>query len=319
MTIELFLNEASVPTGNIDIDEARRLFSSFVGTIRCLRKHAGEVIFNTDTAISNMSLGDKFTVAALRNQSECVEEGQYLKRIQDRRPFSRVISELNAPDPGRIEYKIPVTANHKAGDIFFGLGLSVSLSGVSVSFQTSNFWHSHRIELDRSWLEEDGTVTQTVVTASNACCCDDADLLSDGIKPAPGPGVKNGFELWERREEMFPGLNFIPRVRAQIEALLAGERVFHVVQRKLAEINRAALDWRKGNTEFPVFECHVRPESTSRIDEGLVDFKDSNGFVRTFSNHLDYGPAENRLHFLYDTDPNKHILIGHVGRKIGIG
>ena len=319
MTIELFLNEASVPTGDIDIDEARRLFSSFVGTIRCLKKHAEEVIFNTDTAISNMSLGHNFTVAALRNQSECVEEGQYLKRIQDRSPFSRVIDELNAPDPGRIEYKIPVAASHKAGVIVSGLGLSVSLSGVSVSFQTADFWHAHRIELERSWLEDDGTVTLTAVTASNACCCDDADLLSAEIKPVPGPGVRDGFELWERRAEIFPGLKFIPRVRAQIEALLAGERVFNVVQRKLAEINRAALDWREGNTEFPVFECHVRPESSSRIDEGLVNFKDANGFLRTFSNHLDYGPAENRLHFIYDTDPNKHILIGHVGRKIGIG
>lgn len=63
----------------------------------------------------------------------------------------------------------------------------------------------------------------------------------------------------------------------------------------------------------------MRPESGTRIQKGFVDFAGADGLVETYSDHADFGPAEGRIHILLKTDPTRHAVVGHVGRKLGIG
>src|SRR5262249_8908510 len=118
---------------------------------------------------------------------------------------------------------------------------------------------------------------------------------------------------------LFPNLEFISRVRSQIEGFRAGQREFDNAYQKLWGLEKAIERWKATNDVTPNYGFYVRGESPSRINEGHVDFRDDDGVSRTFSDHADFGPSENRLHFIVLHDPQRRCLIGHVGRKIGIG
>ena len=86
---------------------------------------------------------------------------------------------------------------------------------------------------------------------------------------------------------------------------------------KLSGINKAVSEWASGSVPYPIFPFNVRPESSTR--KKFVKFNDSDDIERTFSDHADLAPTEGRIHFLLLSEPKKHALVGHVGRKLGIG
>ena len=134
---------------------------------------------------------------------------------------------------------------------------------------------------------------------------------------ASRPSFRSGADLWEHRATLLPNLVFIPRTRDQLEAILEGDPVLESVWTKLIGIDRAIEAWRRTNSAHPVFPFNVRPESRRRM--GLVSFNDANGVSRSFSDHTDFAPGEGRLHFIVEAEPVRHALVGHIGRKLGIG
>lgn len=320
MAIEVFLNDLSIPTGRVPLETACAHLRSVVHALRELKRIDDNVILNSDLALNAISLGDGHSIAALRNSQLCVEEGQFLKRLQDRSPFDRVIEITGGQDFALIEFKISDTGSEFDGAIARALGLSWSLDGISFSFETHATWHTTPVRLIRYELDrETGELTELAVEARNLTATTGTTPFEEFLRRPPPPAAVDGVDLWARRGDLFPNLKFLPRVRGQVEGLMAGDRVLAAAVRRLGDIDASVGVWANDGTASPQWTCYMRPESGTRINKGLVDFADADGATATYSDHADFGPAEGRIHILLKTEPSRHAVVGHVGRKIGIG
>ncbi|MBS7533234.1 hypothetical protein KHC28_06120 [Ancylobacter sonchi] len=172
-----------------------------------------------------------------------------------------------------------------------------------------------RYELDR----ETGELAGLAVEARNLTATIGATPFEEFLRRPPPPAVVDGVDLWARRSDLFPNLQFLPRVRGQVESLMASDRILAAAVRRLGDIDASVGAWANDGTAAPQWTCYMRPESERRINKGLVDFADAGGVTETYSDHADLGPAEGRFHILLKSEPSRHAVVGNVGRKIGIG
>ncbi|QOV93437.1 hypothetical protein [Novosphingobium sp. ES2-1] len=317
MPLQLFLNGLSTPSGAVHREQAIRYLLLLVQTARAAKAIDDQVILNCDEPLNGLSLGGGFTVAALRNAGEFVEESQYLKALNNRAPFAVAIDAAPGVEPHAFDYRMSATAPILASEPAVALGLAHRLKGLGLSLPSHDLWKSRMIPLELAELSDAGDITEEVVEARNAASADDVEFHEDSLRADLRPPVASGADIWQHRAELFPSLDFIPRTRQQIEGILPGDPMLEQLWIKLSGINKAVADWAANLVGHPIFPFNVRPESTSR--KGYAKFRDADNVERTFSDHCDLAPTEGRIHFLLMTEPKKHALVGHVGRKLGIG
>lgn len=319
MTLQLFLNDLSTADAPCHLEVAVSHLKQFVATLRATAAVSAQFVLNGDRPLSEMSFGPDWPLAALRNAAGCVDENIYLKTIQDRFPLSQTIADLRGPPAEEFEheYRLCNDAPLKAGSPASSLGLAHQFDGLALSLPSHPFWQSLEIELDRLSLQFDGELVSEKVRARNACSHGCVVHHQGALKLALRPRARHGAELWAQRERLVPNLRFIPRTRQQIESLQHGDPVFDAVLNRLADLDRSIDQWRRQDLAHPVYPFNVRPESRRRLS--LTAFNDADGVTRTFSDHADFAPGEGRIHFLLQAQPVRHALIGHVGRKLGIG
>lgn len=317
MPLQLFLNDLSAPSANVSRVQSVAYLKGLIETVRAARGIDDRLILNCDQPLNELALGAGLTIASIRNDGECVEESQYLKTLNNRAPLSRVLAEADGPDPDSFEYRIPDAAPCSPGSPAKALGLAHLLKGLGVSLASDALWRSRELPLDLFELDANGDITESAVIARNASVAADIAAHEASLRDDLRPPINIGSDLWEHRTELLPNLKFIPRTRAQIEAILAGDPLLDQVWIKLWGLNQAIATWRIAQAPYPMFPFNVRPESRRRIH--LVRFNDTDGIERTFSDHADLAPIEGRVHFIVQNEPHRHALIGHVGRKLGIG
>lgn len=317
MPLQLFLNGLSVPTGDVHREQAIEYLVGLVRTARAAKTIDDQAILNCEQPLNEFSLGGDFSVAALRNTGEFAEESQYLKALNNRAPFSKVLDTAPGVDPNGFEYRISAGTRTWGGTPASALGLAHRLKGLGLSLPSHEAWQSRAISLDLVELMGDADTIERAVEARNASAPTDVESHDQSIRADLRPPVVSGAHIWVNRTELFPSLAFIPRTRQQIEGILSGDPMLEQLWIKLSGMNKAVADWASGTVPHPVFPFNVRPESTSRKKH--VKFNDADGIERTFSDHADLAPTEGRIHFFLVTYPKKHALVGHVGRKLGIG
>ncbi|MEP9386493.1 hypothetical protein [Mesorhizobium sp. KR9-304] len=288
-----------------------------VATIREARGIDAALILNSDVPLANFPLGDGATIASVRNDGECVEESLYLKTVNNRAPLMLAAADVAKVDPDLCEYRLPVAAPLYPGEAAPGLGFAHLFDGLGLSLASHNFWLAQSIELDLATFDSVGELVTTQVVARNADRPATIVSHSAALRALLAPAIADGAELWERRAELLPNLAFIPRTRAQLQGILAGDPMLEQAWVKLRGIDQAIEAWKIVQGAHPMFPFNVRPESKSR--RGLAEFQDADGNPRIFSDHCDLAPTEARIHFVVEVNPERRALIGHVGRKLGIG
>ncbi len=317
MPLQLFINDLSAPTGAVPHEHRVRYLKGLVATVRAAKLIDERLVLNCEKPVNELSLGDGASISTMRNDNACVEESQYLKTLAARAPLSYATAEADGLDAGLFEYKLPAASSICASLAAPALGLAHMLDGLALSFPFHDFWRTQEIDLDLFEMNDQGIVISRAVAARNACAVEDVDAHADALRKILRPRFRNGRELWAHRAKLFPNLVFIPRTRAQIEGILSGDPLLDQAWTKLSGIDQAIAAWGATKSACPLFPFNVRPESKSRM--GLVKFNDENGVSRVFSDHADLAPIEGRIHFIVESKPRRQALIGHVGRKLGIG
>ena len=311
--LQLFMNELSTPLDQCSANDAVARLKNFCAVVQRASSLGGQMVLNMETPLAQMSFGANWPLPVLRNLHGCVEESVYLKTVKDRAPFSVAFDELGGADD--VEYRMPEDAQVFPGNGAVALGLAHQLEGLAVSLPSHLAWTLPEIGLERTRLTHDGDLATDAVVARNASIPDHVDHHANSL--ADQPVVESGIALWGRREELFPNLVFIPRTRAQIEILQKGDPQLRSIIERLSGIDTAIAMWRIADTDHPIFPFNVRPESRSR--RNLARFNDGNLVEHVFSDHADFAPGEGRIHFIMESEPRRHALVGHVGRKLGIG
>ena len=311
--LQLFLNELSTPLQQASATEAVARLKNFCQVVRRASSLDKQIILNMEVPLAQMSFGPNWPLPILRNLHGCVEESLYLKTVKDRAPFSAALGELGGADD--VEYQMPGDAAASPGTAALALGLAHQLKGLAVSLPTHTAWCVPEIDLHRIKLTAEGDLVTDVVIARNASEPVHVDYHAQWL--VTGPDVESGVALWNRREELFPNLVFIPRTRPQIENLMNGDPQLRSIVHRLSGIDTAIGTWLIANAAYPSFPFNVRPESRTR--QNLVCFNDADMVERVFSDHTDFTPGEGRIHFIVMSEPRRHGLVGHVGRKLGIG
>ncbi|MGL4376229.1 MAG: hypothetical protein ACRCT1_07320, partial [Microcoleaceae cyanobacterium] len=132
--------------------------------------------------------------------------------------------------------------------------------------------------------------------------------------------IQDGVDLWERKSELFPHLEFCDRVEKQLEKLAVQKPIFQQkILTRLSELEKAAQNWTEGNFNIKNLPSKVTPESESRLKDFVSEltFICPDGVPRLFSWHSRITPEEWRLYFYFSRElgPGK-IIIGYIGKKI---
>ena len=319
MPLQLFINELSAPNERLARAVATAHLQRLVSTVREAHRIDPALVLNSDVPLVNFPLGAGATIASIRNGGECVEESLYLKTVNNRAPWTLVATEVagDRVDPDLHEYRIRACAPLRPGEIAIALGFANLFDGLSVSLATHDFWLERSIGLDLLTIDAAGEVVIRQVAARNADSPAAIEHHTAELRALLKPTIANGAELWERRAELLPNLVFIPRTKSQLQGILSGDPMLEQAWIKLSGIDQAIEAWKVTESSYPMFPFNVRPESTSR--RGLAEFEDDKGKKRIFSDHCDLAPTEARIHFIVEPMPQRHALIGHIGRKLGIG
>jgi len=313
--LQIFLNERSFEDTVCDRNIAKNRLKALVGAIRAISAKSPQFVLNGSCSLAEINLSGNWSLAAIRNDYDCADESIYLKTVQDRFPFGQAITELKGQAFQNLEYRIPANAACGAGTEAIGLGLAHYFDRLALSLTSNDFWHAPFIALTKSTLNSEGEVEEQTVEAKNAATEDGITHHGDVIVSAPV--VESGVQLWQERTALFPHLEFIPRTRDQIEGMPQGHPCLAPVFEKLIGLESAVAAWHRQETNYPVYPFGVNGESRTR--RGLTAFQDNSGTTRYFEDHAKFTPDEGRIHFILLSEPQRHALVGHVGRKLGIG
>ena len=317
MPIHMFFNEWSLPTGRPARAVCVEYLKSLVAALRAARGIDQELMLHSEHPIASLPLGEIESVASIRNDSDCVEESLFLKALQNRAPFDASALPAEKEDPNYCEYKLELTAPVHPSKVAVGLGMAHIFGGIGLSFASHSFWGRRQIPLDRQALDRCGEISETKVCVLNIDSLAAVNDHDEALRRGLAPNFADGDELRRRRAELLPNLLFIPRTQDQLQGVRNGDPMLEQVWIKLSGIDRAIEAWKVTGGPYPMFPFNVRPESRSR--QALANFRDSTGELKIFSQHCDLAPSEWRLHFILETEPMPHAVIGHIGRKLGIG
>lgn len=142
-----------------------------------------------------------------------------------------------------------------------------------------------------------------------------AEVLRDRILRA----VSGGDALWERREVLFPRLEFCEAVERQVRALTGNEFFFMHVVRAFACLDEALLRWEPGPLH-PAMDHS--PESPTTLNHGtygpMRNFLCPDGVERQFKNHLKLFSNNWRIYYLESRsgDTEGRAFVGYVGAHL---
>lgn len=128
--------------------------------------------------------------------------------------------------------------------------------------------------------------------------------------------VTNGNELWMRKADLFPGLEFCASVQSQISGMDSSSPEFQQILNRLFELQNFTRSWDGSAIKPADFKSKVTPESETRLNKfnRQLTIACPDGNNRLFSWHARYTPGAGRVHFIPNQSTRK-LLIGSIANQ----
>lgn len=310
MELEMVLNELSLKTPVGDIPKARKLMSELISTLR-QAKVSGVKVLRTSNKIDYLELAPNYPIARWRNDPEVdKEEIRFFKTLATKAPFwTNEFQEFKDEfDLSEVRYQ---------GEIVNSIGFALIVDGLPVSFNSETRWKNSYLSLKVLRIEENQEIVSETVEIIHASCRNHVKQHYDWIKNRFRTEILDGEELWNRREELFPNLEFCEEVYKQINYLDNRKPIFRQLIKKLFELEESSKNWTDGAFKLETLASKASVESQSRLRQfdSELSFMCSDGEKRLFSLHVRITPGAWRLHFCTELGPGK-IIVGYIGSKI---
>lgn len=227
-----------------------------------------------------------------------------IRDMRSRAPYSSV---LPAGVAEGTEYRV-------GGKVAKGAGAADLMNGMLVSLLVEVAW-------DRPWVEascdeldsEDGSIITRAVEIRHAARANHAAHHDDWIRQDGIAGFRNGAEIWAAWPDLYPNLERLPSVEANLRDLRR-DWVAPVAWR-LRALDDAAARLDPALSEFPDWGSKITGEGDQR--KRLCRFTDLDGEERLFDLHARVTPGHGRIHLRLVPESGK-IRIAYIGLKLGI-
>jgi hypothetical protein len=311
MDLEMVLNELSLRTPAADIATARQLMSELIQTLSHATRSGVQRVLRTHNDINSIEIAPGYPVVRWRNDNEVSqEERRFFRTLTSKAPFWSDVSEIikNDFDLSEILYE---------GEAARGLCFALVSDALAVSLLSDSCWDCSKLNLEVTQVDDNEELIAKHIELFHACRIKHVKEHAEWIQYRIRVIVNDGLELWNRRNELFPSLEFCEEVAKQMQCLQAGNPMLRQVVKRLDELEKYCKTWIDGAFDYNCLPSKATPESDSRLNQlkKQLTFKCSDGKQRIFSLHLRMTPGAWRLHFCTELGPGK-IIIGYIGQKI---
>jgi hypothetical protein len=311
MDLEMVLNELSLQTPAADIPTARQRMSDLISTVQQATKRGIKKILRTHRDVNTIELAPEYPVARWRNDGEVdLESRRFFRTLTAKAPFW-----TDVPEEIKNDFDLSEVLHQEEQAI--GLGFALVSDALAVSLNSEARWDCSRLELEVTRLDDSEELIDERVEIVHASRSNHVGEHADWIKERIRIAVRDGVELWNRKDELFPKLIFCDSVGEQLQSLSTGNPMLRQVVKRLSELEECCKNWTVGAFDLDSLPSKASPESDSRLKrlKQELTFKCPDGENRTFSLHLRMTPAHWRLHFSAELGTGK-IIIGYIGPKL---
>jgi hypothetical protein len=312
MELEIVFNELSLQSPAADINTAKQWMTEFIKTILAIKPPSNvKRKLRTKSDFQDLLLAPDYPIYKWRKDPDVDIEAQRLIRsLQDKN---------DPPLPDIADPEIQVIYQ---GQDTIGIYYAYVYNSLAISLQSEPQWEASSLEVQVTKINEDEeeqliTTNESVIHAS---CSNHVKEHAVRLKI----NVLNGSELWNRREELFPNLEFCKSGNKQLRELLTGDDKLATVMQKLEIIQQCAQNWKTGFFSLDGYAIEESGESESTMNQYWRErtFMCPDGQERTFERHAKLKDCNWRIYFLPTLETkdletkNKKVIIGYVGTHL---
>jgi hypothetical protein len=311
MDLEMVFNELSLKPPASSVEQARQWMTQFISLVTAATRQGVNRVLRTDADFQIASVAPNYSLINWRNDSEVSrEERQFFRALTNKAPY---LADL----PQTQQTSLASEFFYQDGNIqqpVQGLGYAYLLDSIAVSLPSTQRWQHPSIQLEHRWIEVDEDIYSEQVEVKHCCHPDQVATHRDWITKRLQTGVRDGVDLWYRRDLLFSTLSFCESVATAIQGLGSGNPLLRQVVKQLFELEIYCRDWQEGGFEPDKLPCKVSPESPKTLEQYGQDrtFTCPDGLRRVFSWHVRLTPGAWRVHFLPDPS-TRRVIIGYVG------
>jgi hypothetical protein len=310
MRREMVLNDLCVARQAANLHEARERMALFVLTLVNATHAGAERSLRCLHPIDATEIAPGYPVARWRNDSQVEKEQRtYLSSLLSKSPLLTGADEAGILERGnRSEFLFD-------GRVALGLGAAILLDALAVSFASEGCWDCDRLLVACMFLDDQEELEEESIEVFHASRPEHTETHQDWLSGRSMP-VRDGWDLWLRREQLFPSLCFCEAVAAQLAPLSGGDPLVRQIWKRLGELDRYFSEWDGTRFAPEAIPMKITPESASTLER----YKEErsilcpDGARRTFSWHGRLTPGVWRLYFEPDP-PSRKAFIGYIGRK----
>jgi hypothetical protein len=310
MDLEMVLNELSLQVPAADIPTARRLMSELIRTVRQATTSGVKRVLRTQNDINTIELAPAYPLARWRNDNEVNrEERSFFRTLTAKAPFWTDVAE-------EIKNEIDLSEFIHQGEQAIGLGFALVSDTLPISLLSDSCWDCSRLQIEFKYIDENGDIAKKNLEIIHASRYNHIQEHTTWIQERIRKCVNDGLEIWSRREELFPNLEFCDGVGKQLQNILAGQLELQPVVSTLFVLQNCCKSWKTGLFSLENYAIEESGESEATLNKYGKEriFRCPDGEERMFARHIKLRFCNWRIHFLA-VKPGK-VIIGYVGRHL---
>ncbi|MBD2299891.1 hypothetical protein [Nostoc sp. FACHB-190] len=309
MEIEIVFNELCLLTPSIDINTARQLMSDFINTIIAIKPPSGiKKKLRTQSNFNDLQLAQDYLIAQWRNDPDVdIEARRLIRSLQNRN---------DPPLPDIADPEIEVMYK---GQQTIGICYAYVSNSLAISLQSELHWKASNLEIQVTKINEEEQLVTNNDNVLHASCTSHVQEHYNWIQDIQEricQQVADGEDIWKRKEELFPNLEFCEVVGRQLKNIRTRQLELQPVFKILYELQQCTENWKTGSFNVKGYALEESGESEATLNQYKNErmFLCPDGEKRLFEKHIKLRFCNWRIHF-FPKEPGR-VIIGYVGRHL---